>query len=847
MADVVIWWLVVEIAGLAALPLAWRLFANLADRGYAFAKPLAIFLLSYILWILAILGIVKNERSTVVFLVVGLAAFSWWWATRRPITVTAASTNVETAAPGTVRRATTAIGKQQRKNKSSIRHTQPPAILAWLRANVRIIVVEEGLFLTGVLVWAFFKAYNPEIIATEKPMELAFLNGILRSEQFPPVDPWLSGFSISYYYMGYLMMALLTRLSGLASTVSFNLMQVLGFALTLTGAFSIIYNLVARRTVGEGGTEQSLRAMAPPVGRVAIPAGLLASFFLAIMGNLEGFLEFFYAHGFGSQAFWKAVGIADMTQPYVSPTWYPTSNWWWWKASRVIGTKGVIGDYTINEFPFFSFMLGDNHPHVLALPYVLMALALALNILLTPCHDLMGLAREKQWTALIGVWFLPALLLGGLFFLNSWDLPTYTAIVVAAYGLRLYRERRRFDMATIKEFLLFAAPLAVLAILLYLPFYLSFQSQASGFGVVRVRSQLHHFLIIFGTFLFILVGFLAVKLHEWRQQPAAVKATAHGAIAPLAAAGLIVAAGMFFLQIWSTVTTLLLTSLAGVLVSLMLLVFILLIVFLLIAFVHADASDLFVLLLAAAGCAALLLPEWLHINDNFGGDLSRMNTVFKFQYQGWILLSLVSAYALYYVVAARPMGMTLRFSVPRIAYLTGALALVLACTFYPVMAFYTKANEFKGVPTLDGTVYMKASSPDDYNAIQWLNKNVTDTPTILEAVGGSYSEYARIATHTGLPTVLGWPGHEIQWRGTAKGWESREGDVDRIYATTDINEARNLLKKYNVTYVYVGRLERDARTADGKPKYDATALGKFATFMDVAYQQGNVTIYRMRQ
>ena len=170
----------------------------------------------------------------------------------------------------------------------------------------------------------------------------------------------------------------------------------------------------------------------------------------------------------------------------------------------------------------------------------------------------------------------------------------------------------------------------------------------------------------------------------------------------------------------------------------------------------------------------------------------------------------------------------------------------MAGSFYPVMAFYTKANGFRGTPTLDGMAHMKTYALDDYNAIQWLNRNVKGAPVIVEAIGGEYSEYARVSTHTGLPAVQGWGGHEVQWRGNAKGWEARESDVNRIYATTDVNEARNLLRKYSVQYVYVGRLERETRGADGNPKYSATALGKFATFMDTVYQQGNVAIYRMR-
>lgn len=834
MREVFVWWLVVEIIGLAALPVAWRLFASLRDRGYAFAKPLGIFLVSFALWVLAIFGVLQNTRATAIFLVVAVAALAWWWVTRRPLAA------VDAAGPASAkaRRVRTGSTRAKRGRAAPATPAERPEIVQWLRANIRIIAIEEAIFLAGLLVWALFKAHNPEIVATEKPMEFAFLNGILRSPVLPPLDPWLSGYSISYYYMGYLMMAVLTRLSGLAPSIAFNLTLVLSFALTLSGAFSVVYNLAARRS-GTG----TLRAPAA--------AGLLASLFVALMGNLQGFLEFFYVRGMGSLDFWKFIGIDNMQQPYVSQTWYPTSNWWWWKASRVIGTQGAIGDYTINEFPFFSFMLGDNHPHVLALPYVLMALALALSILLGQRRDLLALARASRWGQLASVWLMPALLLGGLFFLNSWDFPTYTLIVGLAYALSMYRERGAFDAETVKQTALFILPVGLLGVLLYVPFYMNFQSQASGFGLVRVRTQLHHFLIIYAPFLFIVGGFLIATAREWRGLPAADRAPVRRIVPPLVLVTALVAVAMVSAQVWATVTSLLFSSIAGVLTSLLLLVFLAVIVFVLAAQLAAhrkgDESSLFVLLLTGVACVALLGPEWVFLNDNFGGNLSRMNTVFKFHYQGWILLALAAAYSVYRVLGDRPTTVPRSFSWLRLAYGVLAGSLVIAATFYTVMAFYTKANQFQGQATLDGMAYMKTYMADDYNAIQWLNANIRGTPVHAEAIGGSYSEYGRVATHTGLPTVQGWGGHEVQWRGNAKGWEAREGDINRLYATADVNEARNLLRKYGITHVYVGRLERELRGADGQTKVDATALGKFAVFMDVVYQQGSVTIYRVRE
>ena len=93
----------------------------------------------------------------------------------------------------------------------------------------------EILFFLAFAFLAFVRAGNPEIVGTEKPMELAFINAILRSPTFPPHDPWLSGYAISYYYFGYVMTAMLAKATGTLGSVAFNLMLALVFALSAVG------------------------------------------------------------------------------------------------------------------------------------------------------------------------------------------------------------------------------------------------------------------------------------------------------------------------------------------------------------------------------------------------------------------------------------------------------------------------------------------------------------------------------------------------------------------------------------------------------------------------------------
>ncbi len=135
----------------------------------------------------------------------------------------------------------------------------------WIRSNWRVIITVEILFFLAFAFLAFVRAGNPEIVGTEKPMELAFINAILHSPTFPPHDPWLSGYAISYYYFGYVMTAMLAKTTGTLGSVAFNLMLSLVFALSAVGAYGVLYNLLA--ILAEGAPNA---CPAPPVDEPAI-------------------------------------------------------------------------------------------------------------------------------------------------------------------------------------------------------------------------------------------------------------------------------------------------------------------------------------------------------------------------------------------------------------------------------------------------------------------------------------------------------------------------------------------------------------------------------------------------
>jgi uncharacterized membrane protein len=237
------------------------------------------------------------------------------------------------------------------------------------------------------------------------------------------------------------------------------------------------------------------------------------------------------------------------------------------------------------------------------------------------------------------------------------------------------------------------------------------------------------------------------------------------------------------------------------------------------------SANVFVVGMTAIGVLLVLGPEFVYLHDLFG---TRMNTVFKFYFAAWILLGLAAAYV---ATELWPRRLTIA-GATRLLMLTPLLLGLV----YPILATWTKTSGFhrpQGA-TLDGIAHLEQETPDDYAAIQWIQKHLP-TGVLAEAVGGSYTEFARISAHTGLSTVLGWDFHEVQWRNGVEGQGSRRDDIRMLYETREAEEAETIIDRYGIDFVYVGPLER--RT------YQPLVEQKFAAFLVPVYSQGEVTIY----
>jgi len=369
---------------------------------------------------------------------------------------------------------------------------------------------------------------------------------------------------------------------------------------------------------------------------------------------------------------------------------------------------------------------------------------------------------------------------------------------------------------------------------LYLPFYLGFRSQAGGIGLVgSIKTRLHQFMLMLGVFIYLVAGLLVAFAARCRGFPA------EGRKLPLLSryigGAILLLAVMALAQRWWT--SVLVLGMAGV-------------AFTLLVWgaqasleggergtMRLGISSLFALLLIVAGLALVGSVEFIFLRDSFN---TRMNTVFKFYYQAWVLLGVASAYGVFYV------GRRLRTArgLGRLGLAVWALAgtaLVGAGMTYTLAAPISKAGAFKversEMPTLDGTRYVERFRNDDYQAVRWLRENAPPAAILLEAPGGSYTEYNWISAHSGIPTVLGWGGHELQWRGDYVEAAKRETDISAIYQGLDPEHTLALLDRYDVNYVYVGRRERE------KYHLSTAMVRKFDQILRRVYEKDGVIIY----
>lgn len=662
---ILIWILLVELIYLATLPIAVLLFRYLPDRGIIFARVLGLLLISYFVWI--------------------LASFQWMSFSQTSLFVALASLMV---------------------SSGLVLLWKKTELWGFIRKRWRFIVFTEAFFLVAFFGFLALRMANPDLwhpwMGGEKPMDFAFLNAILLSSYMPPFDPWFSGGYINYYYFGLFIVAGLIKVTGILPSVAYNLAIPLFFALTITCVFSIVYNVTAgisswknqrnRDLVGANSEHKDFIGLD---SKGPVSAGILGAVFVGVIGNLDGLIQLvqsgwnylFRAIPFATFDFWRSSRmlpeLEDMERGVLTP----------WLESRTVFPEGTFChpglrvDLTcpdisphITEFPFFSFLFGDLHAHVIVMPFALLAIALALVILV-------GVHRAPMRWLFIVSSFL-GLTLGSLWTINTWDFPSYTVLSTLLIGMGIWLMSKTIDLKQkIILFLGVVVSMISISVLAFFPFHIHYETFGPVLRTSIWQTPFLDFLKMHGLFLAIIIPFLIflnkrtllngiLSFYSWsiRLLRIPVRAKGFNRISKSHLSvwlGLVVVLTYLMLASYWT-GALLMAVIALSLVSIWNL------------FCRKDKPDryrLFTLIIIAFAFLLALSVEFVRVGD----DIGRMNTLFKFYLEFWTFLSISAAIALWYLMNFgwyNLKGIALRNKINLLIISLGLVGLGLAYVFW---------------------------------------------------------------------------------------------------------------------------------------------------------------------
>ncbi len=848
-----VWILMLVLPQAAALPVSRTVFRAFPDRGWGYTRLIGIILPATVLWWLSSAGLVHFEARWVVVSMALFALAAWLWL---PSSVTL-----------------------DFRHHFTSRLFLSAEIVFWLTF---------GLFLV-------FRMINPDswhpIWGGEKPMEFAHINAILRSATFPPVDPWYSGGYINYYYYGLYLVAYLIKLTGIPIEFAFNLAQPTFIALLASGVFS------TGATIGG----KLSRGKAHPFW-----SGIIADLLVSFAGNMRA----------AAQVFQR---LRDDSEPIDG------FSYWVFAPSRAI-------DFAITEFPYFTALYADLHPHVVAFPITVLCIGLGAAFAFEGEKKCTSMSRHSvAWIVVAGF------ALGILYPTNAWDLPVYAALVIVsvAVGTTMVGDGWR----RLRAFLGTITLVAVIAVAIALPFLWHYEAQFGSIDTVRSTTSVLEFILHMGGPMLILTASVPMLM---------TMAGRGKSLLPTAATFLVLTSILLlwwvFVQLQSglvpymddlivivvsaiwlatlydiaracrpldlglprlTLTVIALLGASATVMSILAgreVLGLYLAIGLSVSGVWLLARNVGLRFLAALVAAACFVGAGLEVvylvDDLASGPFYRMNTVFKFYNQIWILIGVAGGSTIgallpllvskYFRGSAQAEDSGHRSSHGLLSrhearhHEWGAVALVahvLVLVFsaaYPVTAtgirLATRFPDRDGGLTLNAYAWMDYGTveladgtvvrfDEDRDVIHWFNHEVSGTPVIAEASFGPYRcNSSRISIGTGLPAVLGWQRHEAQQR-SPDVLPQRERDLRALYGSGDVDLKRGIIAKYDIKYIVVGELERNYPVIDGNacvPMDQTEAFDHFdldqgiAAFetmegaaLEVAFQSGSTTVYRV--
>ena len=484
---VVAWLVVMQLMALAILPVALAVFRPLPDRGYLLAKLLGILVVSLVAWMLASLqwmafsfGAVLVGIGTVALVSCVVLVFTW------------------------------------------------SSFWSFVRERWRVIAICELVFIVAFLAFVAVRMANPDLWhqwqGGEKPMDTAYLNAVLKSSFMPPYDPWYAGGYLNYYYWGQFIVASFIHMTGIDTAVAVNLAVPMFFALTVGGAFSVVYNLaegararLPRRQARAGPGDvpeknQKGFAWSP------VLAGVAAALFVTVIGNLDGAIQsleiLLRLFATVIEKLYDVIrGSESLLQMF--PLSEPLGEFNFWRSSRMMPPDPP--GHEITEFPFFTFLFADLHAHLMAMPFTVLVVGAALAVVLRARGSERGSGRlagmgwgmtDVAQVAVLGV------AVGALRPLNTWDYPTYLLLSMAAVLLAGVLRNGGLNLLVMVEAAVKGMLIFLIGFVAFLPYHVNYETAFSSIEGTTNQTVLWQFLLIAGLFVFVIGSFRGQRVAQ---------------------------------------------------------------------------------------------------------------------------------------------------------------------------------------------------------------------------------------------------------------------------------------------------------------------------------------------
>ena len=842
-ASLCLWWAVfLLLFGLITLPLAAKLWERFSSGGFFLSQPMGLIFTCLVLWTLTHFRLFRLNTPCIIISALIVAACCY-------------------------------IPKSFRE--SLVRKINT-------RGFIESVVIEETVFLVVFFLMCYFKGFLPDINGQEKFMDYGFIMSMLRNDKLPASDMWLSGYSINYYYFGQFIWSVVIKATNVPSGAGYNLAMCSATALPFAMSFSIGKYLI--EAASEKGFKESRI--------IKYAAGLLTGCAVSVWGNSHSF--FYDQDSIGN----KFLDMFRKTGINVGRT----DNFFYPDSTRFIGWNPDLGnDYTIEEFPFYSFLVGDLHAHVISMIIVLLISAIVLSLIcsvklptgeeIDVIHSLDNLNAESNRiipeleSSITLHLVLCAVLLGCAQMTNYWDfliyfifcsmgslivntirspkfinIPGVIVFVINVGGILLIylAKGNNPPMLFALELILMIASfffcvvsptalprtsfqmsfLFTVATLTALPFNINFDMISNSLGAVKNRSSLFQLFVLYGTHVIISVVFLIIVFATRNYRYVSVINAKKKSVTKKASPEVIGENSGFTNPVQAF-------------------------------FGKRNIIDIFCCGMTVVGLMLLAAPEIFYVRDIYTGGYLRSNTMFKFAFAAFIILSITMIYSiirLFWFVNKKG-----QYSVLLFAVAIGFAICLFVPAHYTMVSLKQRCGDLKreNYRTLDGTAYIESYTsnlPADHYAgnlkpymecVNWFNNNVKGSHIICEAYGDSYTDGCIVSAYTGLPTVFGWQTHEWLWRFHGivnKETDTLESDpdkdvwklyitprhnaVDKLYLNESVSDVQDVINRYKIEYIVIGDLERSRYFGNDNSEI-------FSKVGNVVFQYEDLKVYKV--